>query len=104
MAMSHTDLLENAADYRAIYLALENADPAERARRAKEILAKAAAGDTFYRNLVSTFILSAPLGAIVGGYAGKMPLLGATTRPRSIGVGAAGEATQEFLQSGSKKL
>jgi hypothetical protein len=102
MAMSHRDLLENAADYRAVYLALENADPGERARRAKEILAKAAAGDTFYRNMVSTFVLSAPLGAIVGGYAGKLPL--ATTRSRSVGVGALGEATQEFMQSGAEKM
>lgn len=102
MAMSHTDLIDNA-DYRAVYLALENADPAERARRAKEILAKAAAGDTFYRNMVSTFILSAPLGALVGGYARRYPILGGTTRPKAVGIGALGEATQEFLQSGAEK-
>jgi hypothetical protein len=102
MAMSHDDLMENAADYRAIYASLENKNPNVRAERAKRLLAKAAAGDASALALVSTFILSAPLGAVVGGFTGKLPL--ATTRPRSIAVGAGGEATQEFLQSGAEKI
>jgi hypothetical protein len=102
MAMSHEMLMENAADYRAIYASLENKDPTVRAERAKQLLAKAAAGDASALALVSTFLLSAPLGALVGGFTGKLPL--ATTRTRSIAVGAGGEATQEFLQSGAEKI
>ena len=104
MEMSHEELMEDAADYRAIYVGLENANPRDRARRAREILAAAAAGDVFAQNMVYTFILSAPLGAVVGGYTRHVPLLGATTRPRSMGLGAVGEAGQEFFQSGSEKL
>jgi len=102
MAMSHDELMKSA-DYQAVFASLEGSD-ADKQRRAKEYLAKAAAGDTFARNIVSTFILSAPLGVFVGGYAGKVPMFGATTRGKSIALGAAGEATQEFLQSGAEKI
>ncbi len=101
--LKHEDLIENSPAYEATFLSLEGTQE-DREWRAKEIVAKAAAGDAFFRNMITTFLLSAPLGAVVGGYTGKLPIMGATTRPRGVALGAAGEATQEFLQSGAEKM
>ena len=104
MEMAHDDLYANAADYRAVYDALEGQDPAEREQRAKELLAKAAAGDASSLALVSTFLLSAPFGTLMGRMTAGLPLTAGGGRLAGAGRGAVGEAGQEFLQSGAEKV
>lgn len=104
MAMDTDKLYAEAADYRAIYDALENVDPEVRAERAKKMLAKAAAGDASQLALVSTFLLSAPFGSLMAKMTAGLPLARSGGRLAGAAKGAAGEAGQEFLQSGAERI
>ena len=101
--MDHETLLEQSPEYRAILDGLgSRGNEEDRRRQAKQLLADAAARKGSAMALVSTFVLSAPFGVLARSLAGNIPL--ATTRIRSIGVGAGAEAGQEFLQSGAEKM
>lgn len=91
---------EQMADNPAYQAALElnGGDPV----KAKAYVKAAAGSDAAARTAISTFLLSAPFGAMMGKFTAGIPL--ATTRARSIATGAAGEAGQEFLQSGAEAL
>lgn len=94
--LTHEQMADNPA-YQAA-LAESDGDQA----KAKQMVKDAAAGDARALTGISTFLLSAPFGATVGKFTAGLPL--ASTRPRSILSGAAGEAGQEFLQSGAEQL
>ena len=70
--------------------------------KARKMVADAAAGDAAAMTGISTFLLSAPFGALMGKFTAGIPL--ASTRARSIATGMAGEAGQEFLQSGAEQI
>lgn len=93
--MTHDQLLEHP-EYEAAFSHLGDEEAA------KELIKDAAANDAAALTALSTFVLSAPFGGVVGKYTAGLPL--ATTRSRSIASGAAGEAGQEFLQSGAESL
>ena len=104
MRMTHDELYESAADYRAIYDGLENLDPATREQRAKRLLADAATGDPTALAFVSTFLLSAPFGSLMARMTAGVPLSTGGGRIAGGIRGAGGEAGQEFLQSGAEAL
>lgn len=98
LGMSHDQLYPQSLEYQLVYDALEGT-PEDRERRAKEMLAKAAAGDTFALSLVSTFILSAPAGTFMSKVTAGMPIAEGGGRIAGGLRGAGTEAAQEFGQS-----
>lgn len=102
LGMSHAALMDNSIEYRALYDGLEKLDPAERERQAKETLAAAAAGDATALAFLSTFVLSAPFGTLMGKMTQGLPLTQGGGRLMGGVRGATGEAGQEFLQSGAE--
>lgn len=94
-AMSHDELMQHP-EYQAAFSLTENE------QTAKRMVRDAAAGDAAALTGISTFLLSAPFGAVMGKFTAGIPLN--TTRARSIATGAGGEAGQEFFQSGAEAL
>lgn len=101
MGMKHEKLMQSL-EYQAAYEGLSGLDEAERQEKAKALVADAAAGKAASLTLLSTFILSAPFSATIARLASGVP----SPKGRIAGTvtGGAGEATQEFLQSGAEQL
>lgn len=93
--MTHEQLMEHP-EYQAAFAELGDE------QAAKDLIVDAASEDAAALTALSTFFLSAPFGGLMGKVFSGAPL--ATTRARSIASGAAGEAGQEFLQSGAEAL
>lgn len=68
----------------------------------KEQIANLAANQAAATTAGTTFALSTPMGALIGKIMAGVPF--AATKPRAIGTAAAGEAGQEFLQSGAEQM
>jgi hypothetical protein len=81
----------------------ESMSELERHQYATDTIAKEAASQAGWQSGLLTGLLGAPMGAYFGQILGRSGRL-ASTRLRSILVGAAGEAGQEFLQSGGESL
>ena len=94
-AMSHEQLLAHP-EYQAAFDELGDAG------QAKRLVRDAAAGQASAMAGLSTMVLSAPFGAVMGKAFQGVPL--ATNRARSIATGATAEAGQEFLQSGAEQM
>jgi len=69
--------------------------------KTQEAIADAASLQAAGQSGLSTFALSAPMGAMLGKILRGVPT--ATTRARAVASGAAGEAGQEFAQSGAEQ-
>lgn len=101
MTMSEPELAKSL-EYQAVYSMTEGTHQ-KRSDYARKVVADAAANQAFAFTMITTAALSAPFSNTMA----KM-LPGGTNAVRGIyaraGFGAAEEATQEFLQSGSEKI
>lgn len=95
LSMSHEQLMEHP-EYQAAFEQTGNED------QAKKWIADAASGEAAALAGLTTSVLSAPMGAVIGKFTAGLPL--ATSRARAIGTGALGEAGQEFAQSGAEQI
>lgn len=90
------EVLEQSPEYQAALAGTGNVSSA------RELVARAAGEDATALTALTTFVLSAPAGAVLGKFTAGLPL--ATTRARSVAVGFGAEGAQEFLQSGAEQL
>lgn len=98
MSLSADTLLENDR-YQQIFEATDSSiSELERHQYAADTLAKEASTAAGWQSGLTTALLGAPMGAYFGRILGGARL--SSTLPRAIATGAAGEAAQEFAQSG----
>ena len=90
--------------YRQVY---ESADTGmsdeERHAYAADVVAMEAGSEAGWQTGLLTSILGAPMGAYFGRLLGPASARLSSTIPRALATGAAGEAAQEFLQSGTEQ-
>lgn len=100
MRLPHDQLILNDR-YRQVYESAEGMEELDRRAYAAKTVANEAGTTAGWQAGLTTSLLGAPMGAFFG------PLLGgaklSSTLPKALAAGAAGEAAQEFLQSGSER-
>lgn len=98
--------LAQSERYQEIFNSTDEDMPwAERHNYAATTLAKEAASEAGWQSGLTTALLGAPMGAFFGRALGRRASdLMAATATRRVGAAAAGEAAQEFLQSGGEQL
>ena len=102
MSLSPEKLLENDR-YRQIFESTDDSmSELERHQYAADTVANEASTAAGWQSGLTTALLGAPMGAYFGRILGGARL--SSTLPRGIATGAAGEATQEFFQSGAEQL
>jgi hypothetical protein len=89
--------------YRQVYESTDTSiSELERHQYAADTVAKEASSAAGWQSGLTTALLGAPMGAYFGRILGGARL--SSTLPRAVGTGAAGEAAQEFAQSGVEQL
>ena len=102
MGLDPEKLLENDR-YKQIFESTdESMSELERHQYAAETVAGEASTAAGWQSGLTTALLGAPMGAYFGRILGGARL--SSTLPRAVATGAAGEATQEFFQSGAEQL
>lgn len=105
LEMAHEDLARTSARYNEIFGAAGDLAEAERIDYARQTLADETGGEVARRVAMTTFMLGAPAGMVLGTLSkGVAHGFAQGSRLKSAAVGAGTEAAQEFGQSGFEQL